>query len=434
MIEDGPVEQPIAPEGVEQVDAEQRAFRIRVLNVAGGLLTLLGPIFAFSEWSDQTLFHNFAVLSLLPVGLGMLLMVAQDRLQVAVLLLTVGVLPVVAWVHVFGERGQMGVMYLVPALVVAMVASKASTRVWIPVVVVTSAAGMRIARWAFQSDTDWATWTTHSFDAVAILAITGVLVQIGLRRMQLDQVILEQAITEGRRHMDQARKASDAKSTFLARVSHELRTPLNAILGYTELIQEEDGIQPDNVDDLERIHASATHLLGLVDNVLDLSRVEAGRMKLELTLVELDPMLARLRSTIEPLVRHHENELIVVREGEPTAWLDEQRTVQVLLNLLSNAARYTERGTVRLEVRAAADTVSFRVLDTGIGIAAERLPSLFEPFLQANHQGTGIGLALCDRFVRHLGGHIEVESTVGEGSCFVVTLPNVQPSPAVTPA
>ena len=112
-----------APEGVDQVVAEQHAFRVRVLNVAGVLMACLGPIFAFSDWSIQTTSHNLAVLSLLPVGLGVLACVAAQRLQLAVTLITLGMLPVVFWVHVFGERGQMGVTYLVPGLVVAMVAS-----------------------------------------------------------------------------------------------------------------------------------------------------------------------------------------------------------------------------------------------------------------------------------------------------------------------
>ncbi|TNE89651.1 MAG: PAS domain S-box protein [Deltaproteobacteria bacterium] len=227
---------------------------------------------------------------------------------------------------------------------------------------------------------------------------------------------------------DEALASSRAKSAFLANMSHELRTPLNAILGYSEMLLE-DAVDEgtEAVTDLERIHGAGAHLLGLIAGILDLSKVEAGIMQVELADLDLDGLITEVQVTAEPLRR--ENSFVLDVDNAGRMRTDAVKLRQVLLNLINNAFKFTDGGTVTLEVRGDLTHVTFRVRDTGIGIEDDQKERLFEEFVQGDlsstkaFQGAGLGLAIVRRFVQLLGGEVSVDSVPGTGSTFQVVLP-----------
>jgi signal transduction histidine kinase len=227
-------------------------------------------------------------------------------------------------------------------------------------------------------------------------------------------------------------RASAARSAFLANVSHELRTPLNAIIGYSEMLEEEasDRELAAFAADLGKIRRSGRHLLSLINDVLDLSKLEAGRMRLHLETFELAEMVADVAASVQPLVAQRGNALeISCPPGLGAMRADVTKVRQILLNLASNASKFTERGHVGLAVSRSDAWVVFEVRDTGIGMTAEQVSRLFQPFVQADdsttrtYGGTGLGLAISRRFCRLMGGTITVDSLPGKGSCFRVRLP-----------
>jgi PAS domain S-box-containing protein len=243
-----------------------------------------------------------------------------------------------------------------------------------------------------------------------------------------------------RRDADAARtaaeEASRAKSAFLATMSHELRTPLNAIIGYQNLLA--DGVTGPVSDmqrrQLDRIGSSAHHLLMLIDEVLTLSRVEAGKESLHVEPVDIDRVLDEANSIIEPLAKQKSLEFRVISPATAIVMQsDAGKLRQALLNLLSNAVKFTGRGSVTLRAFDVGDAVVFEVRDTGIGIAAEHLERIFEPFWQVEASttrtapGTGLGLAVTRRLAHMLGGEVSVQSAVGEGSTFTLRLPRNAP-------
>jgi len=228
--------------------------------------------------------------------------------------------------------------------------------------------------------------------------------------------------------------ASRHKSEFLANMSHELRTPLNAIIGYAELLQEEceDLGQNDLLPDLGKIHTAGSHLLTLISGILDLSKVEAGRMTLYLEDFDVATLVRDAESIVRPLVEKNRNAFVIDCPADiGVMHADLVKVRQVLFNLLSNAAKFTEEGHISLTVRRHDDTAHYTlaIRDTGIGITDEQRSRLFEAFAQAEahtsrkYGGTGLGLALSREFCRMMGGEIAVDSVAGEGSTFTVTLP-----------
>ncbi|TBW36120.1 hypothetical protein EYW49_14840 [Siculibacillus lacustris] len=236
--------------------------------------------------------------------------------------------------------------------------------------------------------------------------------------------------------------ASRAKSIFLAKMSHEFRTPLNAIIGYSELVLETlefEAGSPQTVSDLNRINASGKHLLALINDILDLSKIESDTVELTAVEFSLDRFCNDLAQTVEPMVAKNFNTLSLQGVGRlGTVVADETKLRQILLNLLSNAAKFTNRGAVTLGVKrqkiSDLDWVEFRVVDTGIGIASTELQKLFANYQQASastsrkYGGTGLGLAISQRLSAFMGGSIAVTSEPGRGSCFTVRVPVTGPA------
>ncbi|AFY80933.1 PAS domain S-box protein [Oscillatoria acuminata] len=239
-----------------------------------------------------------------------------------------------------------------------------------------------------------------------------------------------------------AEAANEAKSMFLANMSHELRTPLNAIVGYSEILEEEAeevGV-PDFIPDLKKIQFAGKHLLSLINDILDLSKIEAGKMDIYLETFEVTHVITAAVATIHPLVQKNGNHLQVNAPPQlGQMYSDLNKVRQVLLNLLSNAAKFTKNGTITLEVKLIPDPVSpphsypdwieFRVIDTGIGMTSEQMEQIFKAFTQADpsttrqYGGTGLGLAIGQRFCEMMGGEISVSSELGSGATFTVRLP-----------
>jgi signal transduction histidine kinase len=265
---------------------------------------------------------------------------------------------------------------------------------------------------------------------------------VDLHRRAAKPEEVEEALRQYNEMLELAREraieASETKNLLLANVSHELRTPLNAILGYAELLHEElTGVgQREMATDAARIHLAAEHLLGVVNGILDLAKLESGRMELNIEEFEVEPLIRRVVDTLAGVAEKRENHLQVdIASDVGTMRSDAGKVRQVLYNLLSNACKFTDHGSIVVsasrESGEEVDCLVLRVEDTGIGIDPSDFPKLFREFTQLDssptrrHTGTGLGLSICERFCRMLGGTIAVESEPGLGSVFTARLPVV---------
>ncbi len=281
--------------------------------------------------------------------------------------------------------------------------------------------------------------------AIAAIAITVVLtifavlseatkreaiVQISAATRRLETLIHEEQ--RAREVASEAVAANAAKSAFLATMSHELRTPLNIILGYSELALEhlEERGDEETAEDLRRVHGAGQHLLGLISDVLDLSRIEAARLELSREPFDLDEMIREMVLSFQPLALRNEDQLSAeVPPGLVVAGLDRTRVRQILLNLVSNAIKFTHNGQIRIRARSDGHHVEIAVRDGGIGIPADKQGVIFLPFTQVDpsttrrYEGTGLGLAISRNLAELMGGSLSVESSPGHGSTFTLRLP-----------
>jgi signal transduction histidine kinase len=241
----------------------------------------------------------------------------------------------------------------------------------------------------------------------------------------------------------QLAEASQHKSQFLANMSHELRTPLNAIIGVSEMLREDAEALKQDTEPLDRVLGAGRHLLALINDILDLSKIEAGRMELQIETFPLAPLIADVVKTIEPLTAKNGNQVAVHCDAAiGTLHADQMRLRQAMLNLMSNANKFTECGTITVNARQGQengrDWVTIAVADTGIGMTPEQVGKLFQEFSQADasttrkYGGTGLGLAISKRFCQMMGGDITVESEPGRGSTFAIRLPRTVDAPANT--
>ncbi|REK09706.1 MAG: ammonium transporter [Actinobacteria bacterium] len=230
---------------------------------------------------------------------------------------------------------------------------------------------------------------------------------------------------------DEALRATQAKSRFLANMSHELRTPLNAIIGFARLVRRKTAghIDQRQADNLGKILQSAEHLMSLINDILDLSRIEAGRLEVFPTMVEVGSVLDEVVGSLDPLASESGLSLVASTQGRIDLFTDEEKLRQVLINLVGNAVKFTPEGRVDIHAAKSADRVEIEVADTGIGISEEDMQRIFDEFEQVDtgptrtFAGTGLGLSISNRLVRLLGGNIAVRSTVGQGSVFTIRLP-----------
>ncbi|MCL4254184.1 MAG: hypothetical protein KJ043_10435, partial [Anaerolineae bacterium] len=269
---------------------------------------------------------------------------------------------------------------------------------------------------------------------VAFILIVGVLLDVTVTRRQEKQV--QEALMMAK---ESAEAASYAKSAFLANMSHELRTPLNAILGYSELSIEElkDAGLEELADFVGKIRLSGEHLLKLINDILDLSKIEAGKMELSLETFDLAPLIEEVATIIRPMIEKNRNRLILPDGDVGILQLhaDRMKIRQILLNLLNNASKFTEDGQISLKIMAiqtkqgAEAMIQFAVSDTGIGMSKEQQGKLFKDFSQVDssstrkYGGTGLGLSISRRFALMMGGNITVSSELYKGSTFTLTLP-----------
>jgi len=238
---------------------------------------------------------------------------------------------------------------------------------------------------------------------------------------------------------DEAQQANRAKSAFLANMSHELRTPLNAIIGYSEIIRENadsrtDDSRFEDIKDLDKVIHSANYLLNLINDILDLSKIEAGKMELNISSVNISDIIEPIKYTIAPMIEKNANKLIIDHDIENLyVEADGTRLKQSILNLLSNAAKFTHNGTITVKTSTLNKNnnryIKVCIIDTGIGMSKQQQSLLFKPFSQASNEisvkygGTGLGLTISKRFCQLMGGDILVKSKLGEGSIFSITLP-----------
>jgi adenylate cyclase len=250
-----------------------------------------------------------------------------------------------------------------------------------------------------------------------------------LKVLQRTQELQQQNID-----LEQAKLAADAanqaKSLFLASISHELRTPLTSILGFSELLKRSRNLNETEKEDLVIINRNGNHLLDLINNVLDLSKVEVGAITLELETINIRTLLKTVEQIIQGSVIN--KQLTFVSDYEPNlpslVQLDQLKLRQILINLLSNAVKFTPKGSIHLKVRSQHHQLSFQVSDTGPGISPDELPQVFQPFFQAetgrqSHRGTGLGLAISRQFAEAMGGDLSVQSKLGQGSIFTLNIP-----------
>ncbi len=446
----------------QEVDAQIRRmeafFRVNIPIVIGGLLLASGLKFFFN------LQFLLALVGVLSVDLVLILwargQARRQRIGRAVAAISTGL-----WIFVLTMAWTvppvMPVTIMLTILPILLVLPFVSARHLKQVMIASTLVAVAVAFMSLHRSEELAPIPRVVIDIVLLVAVPVVVAILSIVVWQYGQRLndsiqklrfanqalrsteknLEGSVRERTRELqgarDQALAGSRAKSAFLANMSHELRTPLNAILGYSEMLQEEatEGGRPDFVPDLQKIHGAGKHLLALINDVLDLSKIEAGKMTLSVEAFNVPELVDEVIAVAQPLARPGVKLAVTCTDQVGEASADVTKLRQALFNLLSNACKFTEQGTVTLAVSTMTiggkQQLAFKVNDTGIGMSKEELGRIFQPFLQGNtatqkkYGGTGLGLALSRRFCQIMGGDITVASEAGKGSTFTIVLPTV---------
>ena len=282
-----------------------------------------------------------------------------------------------------------------------------------------------------RSDGRWIRVSERRTGNGGVVATYADISELKQREAQLASLVHELEVAR-----DAAQEASRTKSSFLANMSHELRTPLNAIIGVTEMLREDahDFKREDEIEPLDRVLRAARHLLALINDILDLSKIEAGKMELMLERFPVATLINDVVQTVEPIASKNGNQIVVsCPDAVGSMYADQIRVRQALMNLVSNASKFTSKGTVTISAsrkgEGTGESIEISVADTGIGMTPEQLAKLFQEFSQADSSttrkfgGTGLGLAISRRFCQMMGGDISVESELGRGSNFTIALP-----------
>jgi len=270
----------------------------------------------------------------------------------------------------------------------------------------------------------------YTFASLMLVSLLTLYVIVVIMVKRLDKTIshnIELSIAR-----DSAKNSDVAKSQFLANMSHELRTPLNAIIGYSEMISEDIDAAHDPVvhDDVLKIQSAAKHLLHLINEILDLSKIEAGQMQLFIETLDINEIIENVVQLVKPLVNANNNQFHTVIELEnKIIQSDALKLRQILLNVLSNAAKFCKKGEIRLHIKLDAEMLCFEVSDTGIGMSESQIDNLFQPFVQADssttrqYGGTGLGLTITKQYCEMLQGSLSVKSELHVGTCFKIVIP-----------
>jgi signal transduction histidine kinase len=332
----------------------------------------------------------------------------------------IGLLPIVSGAAIVARRG-LEIVALLGFIAVALVLvyrflDAPAVDISVPFAVFTVFAGML----------GWMSVRRSSLEDALQVANATLEARVAERTALLEREVAERLAAEQR-----SNAASEAKSRFLANMSHELRTPLNAVIGYTELVEQElvDSDQAHHCADLDKVGRAARHLLMIIDNILDLTRVEAGGLPLRDERVEVARAVDDAAVLVRPAIDARRDRLILALAPEATISGDHDALVRVLVHLLDNAAKFTEGGEITVAAARRGDTTEIVVRDTGAGIPEAARALIFQRFTQADdsatrlHGGVGLGLAICKELVTRMGGTIAVASAVGQGSAFTVRLP-----------
>lgn len=408
----------------DEVHRRARAVVTLALLIAPWGLIIGGALFAMGEWLPGVVIGAVSVACgglLAAVVRGWVHLAAHGLVATLVLALTLASI-------LLGGVGSPPTQWLVLGPVIATVTagSKAGLR-WTWGVVAAS-----LGIHAIQAAGGVAEpYLYNGWEVVGTVSLLGLYLLMGVF-LYANDALYTRLVERLRRAEAAERRANQAKSDFLANMSHELRTPLNAMLGYTELVAEEvaELDAPGVIGDLQRIGRSGDHLLQLVNDILDLSKIEAGRMELTLEPVELEPLVNATLDALGPVLGARGN-TVETELAAVVVSADVVRLQQCLSNLLANAAKFTEGG--RITVRVRDDGIE--VEDTGIGMTPEQLERVFDPFAQAEATtarqfgGTGLGLAIVERLIVRMGGSIEARSELGRGTCFRLCLPVIETAP-----
>lgn len=412
--------------------AEENArYRVRLARVFADGAMVTAVVSVLIGWNYTTAFDKLLFLTGGTVCLFANLLIRRGEVERALSALAVISVVFFSIIALTSSYAAIAPLYFLPVMAVAaLLIEQKRLRIGVVMSVCLGGVALRITHdLLVKEDLEMA--LSQAFDTTAILVIMGVLLLVHRDRWERDHTHLREALLNNQ-HLVQssltaaqlAKEASETKGMFLERVSHELRTPLNAILGYAELIEEEELMKPEGQEDLEAIQTAGQNLLGLVDDLLDISALDEEWKSASKSPIDLVALVNEVVESFEPHLLQSSTVLRTHLPSQLTFPIHERGLRQILRNLVSNAIRFTDAGRIDVDLQVLDDgCLQLLVTDTGQGIHPNHLSRVFEPFVQgADVQyargGVGLGLTICRRYATGMGATLEVESTVGEGSTF----------------